>query len=95
MPGVKKKFLPAVDPNQKWLTVPEAATYLRVSPQLIRRALHDGSLKAAPFGQGYLLDRVDLDQFVMRPKRVIPPYRRGSRPWVAKRWSQHRREKSA
>lgn len=95
MPGIKKKFLPEVDPNQRWLTVLEAARYLRVSPQLIRRSLHDGSLKAAPFGQGYLLDRADLDQFVMRRKRIIPPYRRGTRPWVAERWAQQREHKNA
>ena len=87
-----KKLKPALNYNQPWFDVAEASVYLHVSPQTLRRFLHDGSLRAARVGKGFLLDRADLDSFVLRRKRVIPNYRRGTRPWVAQRHAQERKE---
>jgi excisionase family DNA binding protein len=89
-----KNHLP-LDPNLKWLLVPEAAAYLRVSPQTIRLLIHNGRLKAARgIGAGFRLDRADLDSLLTREKKVIAPYRRGSHPWVTKRWAKKRKEKT-
>jgi excisionase family DNA binding protein len=73
-----------VDPNVKWL---------RVSAQYVRRILHAGELKAAGLGgsAGFRIDRADLDQLMLRRKRVIPPYLKGNRPWVAARHAQNRK----
>jgi excisionase family DNA binding protein len=86
-----------VDPNVKWLTVEEASRYLRVSAQYVRRILHGGELKAAGLGgsAGFRIDRVDLDQLMLRRKRTVPPYRKGSHPWVAARHDANRQKRAA
>ena len=85
----------SIQPNQRWLSVAAAATYLGVSPQSIRNALHHGALRAAKLAPGhsntYMIDRLDIDRLLERGKRVLPPYRKGTRPWVAKRWAAERR----
>jgi excisionase family DNA binding protein len=80
-----------LDPNLRWLTVDEAAQYLRVGPHTIRHTIHSGELKAARFGQGFRIDRTDLDQLLLRKKRIVAPYRRGTHPWVAKRHAENRK----
>ena len=80
-------------PEQRWFTVDEAAEYLRCSSQTIRSAMHRGDLRCSqlgPEGSPYLLDRLDIDRFLERRKRVLAPYRKGSRPWVAKRHAAER-----
>ncbi len=72
----------------RWLSVEQAAEYLGCSPQTIRSILHRGELRASrlgPEGSPYLLDRLDVDRFLERRKRILPPYRKGTRPAVAKR----------
>lgn len=88
-----KKLILPLDPNQRWLTVTEASRYTRLSPTSIRSFIHAGRLKAVPDGiaHGYRLDRVDLDAFMIRQKRIIAPYRRGTHPWVARRHAANRR----
>jgi excisionase family DNA binding protein len=95
----KKKFPPAVvppsstDPNDRWLLTSGAAAYIKVSPQTIRSMLHRGEIPAIRLGPGvggYHIDRADLDRWLERQKKIIRPYRRGSRPWVAKRWAERR-----
>src|SRR5579863_1868969 len=95
----RSKILPAViptiDPHQKWLTVDDAAAYLRVSPQTIRAILHRGEIPAArlaPNLGGYHIDRDDLDGWLERKKKIIQPYRTKSRPWVAQRWAKKRKQ---
>jgi excisionase family DNA binding protein len=78
----------SVPTQARWLTVERAAEYLGCSSQTIRSAMHRGDLRASrlgPAGAPYLLDRIDIDRFLERRKRVLPPYRRGSKPWVKKR----------
>lgn len=84
MPGSK---------DQRWLSVFQAADYLGCSPQTIRAILHRGELRASTLVSGgpYLIDRVELDRFLERHKRILPPYRRGSKPWVARRHAANRR----
>src|SRR5690348_12213810 len=87
-----------IDPNQRWMLVPDAARYLCVSPQTIRALIHRGEFPAvrmSPAGGGYHLDKNDLDKWLERQKRIVRPYRRGSRPWVAKRWATERQKRSA
>ncbi len=95
MPRAKKAAAPAVeppiDPSLRWLLVVEAAQYLRLSPQTVRQAIHSGELKAIRIGKGFHLDRTDLDRMMISRKKTIPPYRRGTRPWVAKRHTQNRK----
>jgi excisionase family DNA binding protein len=90
-----KKFVPEVlpiDPNQRWFNVAEAAQYSRASRQKIRQLIHRGLLKAVRgVGSGYLIDRADLDSFLTRQKRIIPPYRKNSHPWVARRHAENRK----
>jgi len=82
-----------VSKETRWLSVEQAAEYLGCSPQTIRSILHRGELRATrlgPEGSPYLLDRLDIDRFLERRKRVLPPYRRGSKPWVKKRHAAER-----
>jgi excisionase family DNA binding protein len=76
----------------RWLTVPQAAVYLNVTPQTIRAAMHRGELRATQLRERspYLLDRLDIDRYLERRKRALPPYRRGSKPWVSKRHAEAR-----
>jgi excisionase family DNA binding protein len=85
------KDSPSVAHDLRWLTVDEAALYLRVSPGTIRTMIHNGEVKASRLGPQFRLDRQDLDQLLTRRKRVIPPYRKGGRPWVAERHARNRK----
>jgi excisionase family DNA binding protein len=94
MARAKTGAVPSLDPNLKWLLVPEAAAYLRVSPQTIRTLIHSGRLKATRgIGAGFRIDRADLDNLLLRKKKVIPPYRRGTHKWVTERWAKKRTHK--
>lgn len=84
-----KESQPEIIP--RWLTVLEASAYIHVCPGIIRTLLHNGELKAARIGNHYRIERSDLDQLLTRRKRVVPPYRKGTRPWVAKRWAKKRK----
>jgi excisionase family DNA binding protein len=86
---------PTIDPNQRWLTVADAAVYARRSSPTIRAMLHRGEVPAARFGAGYLIDRADLDRWLERQKRLVRPYRRGTKPWVADRWARARKKRAA
>jgi len=95
MPRSKKKELPpAVDPNQRWLDINQAGSYLGFCPTYVRQLIHQGELKASFFGNTYRIDRNDCDQLMLRRKRTVPPYRRGSRPWVAARHEAARKAAS-
>jgi excisionase family DNA binding protein len=82
-------------PNTRWLTVDQAAAYLQVIPNTIRNLIHDGSLKAARLGYKFRIERDDLDKLMVQRKRVVPPYRRGTRPWVSARHAEARDERAA
>jgi excisionase family DNA binding protein len=77
---------------QRWLTVSQAAAYLSVSAQTIRLILHRGEIRASRLSQGspYLLDRLDIDRYLERRKTILPSYRKGTRPAVAKRHAEER-----
>ena len=81
---------PVAPQSNRWLAVEAAAAYLAISPNYLRRLIHDGQLKAVRFGNHFRLDRLDLDQLMIRRKRVVPPYRKNTRPWVAKRHAKKR-----
>jgi excisionase family DNA binding protein len=76
---------------QRWLDVREAAAYLGVSIGYIRRLIHDGELKAGRLGMNFRIDRLDLDQLMLRRKRIVAPYRHGTKPWVSARHKKNRR----
>ena len=84
--------MPIPQELQRWFTVDQAAEYLQCSSQTIRSAMHRGEIRASNLRDGspYLIDRIDLDRFLERRKRVLPPYRRGTRPWVKKRHAEER-----
>jgi excisionase family DNA binding protein len=48
----------------RWLTVQEAATYARLSPSTIRRAIARRRLKAFRVGSAIRLQRADLDSWL-------------------------------
>ena len=82
-----------IEPS-RWLTVEAAAAYLSVHPQTIRNAMHRGEIRASRLGSDagpYLLDRFELDRLLERRKRILSPYRKGTRPSVAKRHAEKRR----
>jgi excisionase family DNA binding protein len=100
MPRSEKATAPVaegspLDPCLRWLTVDQAAAYLQVIPNTIRNLIHDGSLKAARLGYKFRIERDDLDKLMLHRKRVVPPYRRGLRPWVSKRHAEARHERAA
>jgi len=80
--------------NQVWFTVDEAAAHLRLSPSYIRHLIHDRQLKAARVGNEFRLEKCDLDQLLTRRKKFMAPYRKNTRPAVAKRWAEYREQKS-
>jgi excisionase family DNA binding protein len=80
-------------PTQRWLTVDEAAQYLRLSPGAVRKLIHEQEIKASREGNGYRLDRQDLDARLERRKKFHGAYRKGTHPWVAERWAEKREKK--
>ena len=84
--------------EQRWLTVEDAALYLRVSPQTVRNVMRRGDVQAsrlATSGGPYLLDRREIDSLLERRKRKLPPYRKNTHPWVAKRHAENRRKSTS
>lgn len=85
---------PAAPQLNRWLAVEAAAAYLAISANYLRKLIHDGQIKAIRLGNNFRLDRLDLDQLMLRRKRVVPPYRKNTRPWVAKRHAKNRKRAS-
>lgn len=52
------------------LTVPEAATVLRMSPRGVRDAIRRGDLRAAKRGRQWLIDRNDIKKFKKATRRA-------------------------
>jgi PTS system nitrogen regulatory IIA component len=57
-----------MQPSEAWLTTQEAARYLRVHPETVRRWAREGLIPAAKLGRrgGFRFKRDDLDRFVQR-----------------------------
>jgi excisionase family DNA binding protein len=54
-----------------WLTISEAADYLRTTPGAIRKRINRKHLEASrPEGSQYLLHRDDLDAFATGPQAI-------------------------
>lgn len=51
-------------PDHVWLTIPEAAVYLSVSSDTIRRRIKDKKLPASIFSRKYRIHVDDLDALV-------------------------------
>jgi excisionase family DNA binding protein len=92
MPRSKKKDPPLViDPNQRWFTIALAAIYIQLCQQSVRSLIHSGELRAVHFGNTYRIDRRDLDELMLRKKRIVAPYRRGTHGWVRERHAAARK----
>ncbi len=85
---------PTDEANCRWLNVAQAAAYLHVCQNVIRNLIHQGELHAARIGNQFRIERCDLDRLMLRRKRRVAPYRRGSRPWVAERHERNRKRGS-
>jgi excisionase family DNA binding protein len=79
--------------ERRWLTLHESAAYLSFSPNRIRRFIHDGELPAARVGAIFRIERAALDTLMLRRNQIIAPYRKGTRPAVARRWAEYRAAK--
>lgn len=53
-------------PDRPFLTIPEAAEYLHVSPRSVYRWLRSGHLRCFRLGNTTRIARRDLEQFVQR-----------------------------
>jgi excisionase family DNA binding protein len=95
MPDDPKELQPVVPQFNRWLAVNAAAAYLGVSQNYLRKLIHDGDLKAGRIGNNFRIDRLDLDQLMLRRKRTVRPYRRGTRPWVSARHAKARPKRAA
>ena len=91
MPEPSKNLLESTSLPARWLAVDAAAAYLGVSANYLRKLIHDGDLKAGRLGNNFRIDRLDLDQLMLRRKRVVAPYRKNTRPWVARYHAQNRK----
>jgi excisionase family DNA binding protein len=80
--------------EKRWFSVLEAAAYLGCSPNLIRNLLHNGELRASNVGVLYRIEKSDLDSLMLRRKRRVPPYRKGTHPWVSQRHERARNKKA-
>jgi excisionase family DNA binding protein len=54
------------DSAKVYLTIPEAATALGVSPDTVRRRIKSGELPADLFAKKYRLHRDDLERLIRR-----------------------------
>ena len=80
------------DSLQRWFTINEAAIYLRCSPSTIRNLIHSQAIRASKLGDwDYRIDRLDLDHYLEKRKRVVAPYRKNTHKWVAERHAQNRK----
>lgn len=78
--------------SQRWFTINEAAIYLRCSPSTIRNLIHRGAIRAAKLGDwDYRIDRLDLDHYLEKRKKIVAPYRVGTHPAVAQRHAAARK----
>lgn len=50
----------------RYMTVPEASDYLRISPSYLRKATRAGDVACARLGQRVIYDRQELDAWVAR-----------------------------
>jgi excisionase family DNA binding protein len=47
--------------------VPEVAAALKLSPNTVRKAIHEGQLYAIRIGRKYLIPRSELERLLSRP----------------------------
>ena len=68
-----------MDRNDEWLRTPEAAAYLGVHIETMRRWARDGTIPAAKLGNrgGFRFKREDLDRFLAARRQDLLE-RRGS-----------------
>ncbi len=85
------KKIDILTPPERWLTIAEAAAYMRLSQQTVRNFIHEGELRASRLGSIYRLDRQTIDEFMVRRERAIAPYRRGTRPWITEMHARNRK----
>lgn len=78
---------------QRWFTISEAALYLRFSDGYVRHMIHNREIRASRIGNEFRLDRQDLDRELEKRKKFHAPYRKGTRPAVARRWDEYRAAK--
>jgi excisionase family DNA binding protein len=82
-------------PSQRWFTIAEAAVHLRLSDGYVRHMIHGGEIRASRIGNEFRLDRQDLDRELEKRKKFFNPYKKGTRPAVARRWAEYRAEKQS
>jgi excisionase family DNA binding protein len=81
MPRRKKKFqdpqespssgaLSSISLQPRYLTIPEAAAYLRTSVWDVRTLIRSGAVPHIPRGKRFILDRIDLDRLQDESKKV-------------------------
>lgn len=92
MSYARKKTLKLPQQGQRWLDVKAAAAHATCSVQTIRRLVHSQQLRAITSLGHLVIDRNDLDELLLRNKKILPPYRIGTRPAVKAR---HERERQA
>lgn len=74
--------LPGAASSSPWLSLDEAADYLRVSPRTLERRIKRGRIRSTTIGRRRLLHRDDLDELAekrrrgRRQRQTAPPRRR-------------------
>jgi len=59
----------AIDDSKRWMSIERVAETLAISPQTVRRLVHDGELQAARGGRQWRIASETLEAF-LRPKAV-------------------------
>ncbi len=62
-------------PAKRWLTIPEAATYISCVPYTIRSAIWAGELPYVKAGNRIIVDKADLDRWCESRKRLELAFR--------------------
>jgi len=65
--------IPVAPIAQRLLSIIDAATYLGVSPRMVRTWTSTGRLPIIRFGRRVLLDRMVLDRFIESRQQALDP----------------------
>lgn len=68
--GPRKRWMPPANAPRRLVTLPEAASYLSLSPWSVRTLVDNGTLPVVKLTRRLLFDQRDLDRLIERSKET-------------------------